>query len=340
MDHSAVAGITEVASVSPMAFGAAFDSWALSRTYPSRDLSDDTEAVQRAMWMAFGAWCVQHGLDPIALTASEFDAFLRSREGSAPTSELTARYAWRLVSLVDRVVNHWAAQQGRAPNRAAAELLGSNSDLRHANSGSKDPLPEVLSDTQDRTLVAFLQSSVPQGEPPVSLSRDGLWQDIRNRTGVALQRGAGLTPLEIRMLTVNSVFVDSDPAQGPWKVRAPATGGAQAHDTPVASWARPLLTRWMQLRTELAIPGGWLLPSTKSGKQWGKTAHFDSVADVLDAAGLVGFKGGSYRLRHTFAMRQLSRVQNSEAQVATWLGIDVAEMKRYRGVMMVPVDVG
>ena len=290
--------------------------------------------------MAFGAWCVQHRLDPIALTASELDAYLRSREGSVPTSELTARYSWRLVSLVDRVVNHWAGQQGRVPNLAAAKLLGSNSDLRHANSASKDPLPEVLTDTQDRTLVAFLQSSVPhQGEPPVSLSRDGLWQDIRNRTGVALQRGAGLTPAEIRMLTVNSVFVDSDPAKGPWKVRAPATGSAQAHDAPVAHWARPLLTRWMQLRTELAIPDRWLFPSTKSGKQWGKTAHFDSVADVLDAAGLVGFKGGSYRLRHTFAMRQLSRAQNSEAQVATWLGIDVAEMKRYRGVMMAPVDV-
>jgi integrase len=217
--------------------------------------------------------------------------------------------------------------------------LDSNSDLRYANSGSKDPLPEILTDDQDRTLVAFLQSSVPQGESSVSLSRDGLWQVFRNRTGVALQRGAGLTPLEIRMLTVSSVFVDSDPAKGPWKVRAPATGSVQAHDAPVARWARPLLTRWMQLRSELGIPGEWLFPSTKSGKQWGKTAHFDSVAEVLDAAGLVGFKGGSYRLRHTFAMRQLARVQNTEAQVATWLGIDVGEMKRYRGPMMVPVDV-
>ena len=339
MNSNAVAQIGPVGVTSPTELESAFDSWATSRAYPSRDLSEDTEAVQRAMWMAFGAWCIQLQLDVVALTAADLNAYLRSREGAVPASELTPRYAWRLVSLVDRVVNHWALKQGRGENRAAANLLDSNSDLRYANSGSKDPLPEILTNDQDRILVAFLQSSVPQGESSVSLCRDGLWQVFRNRTGVALQRGAGLTPLEIRMLTVSSVFVDSDPAKGPWKVRAPATGSVQAHDVPVARWARPLLTRWMQLRSELGIPGEWLFPSTKSGKQWGKTAHFDSVADVLEAAGLVGFKGGSYRLRHTFAMRQLARVENSETQVATWLGIDVGEMKRYRGLMMAPVDV-
>lgn len=311
-----------------------FDAWASSRTSVSRGLSEPTEAVQRAMWTAFGTWCIRNNIDAAKLTANELGRYLRSREGSAPTSELTSRYAWRLITLIDRVLNFSASRQGRAPNRAAAELLESDPELKQANSESMEPLPDYLSDSQDRTLVSFLEASVPKDSSP-----DALWQTIRNRTGVALQRGAGLTPLEIRMLKVSSVFMDLDATRGAWKVRAPTTGSVQAHDAPVARWAWPLLTYWMQLRTELRIPGDWLLPSTKSGKPWGKTAQFDSVADVFESAGLSGLKGGSYRLRHTFAVRQLARPECTEEKVAEWMGIDAKEMSRYRGILMAPVDV-
>lgn len=316
-----------------------FDAWASSRNSVSRGLSEPTEAVQRAMWTAFGTWCIRNNMDAANLTANELGKYLRSREGSVPASELTPRYAWRLVNLIDRVLNFAASGQGRVPNRAAAELLESNAELKHANAEAMEPLPDYLSDSQDRTLVAFLEASVPQDWKPNKLNLDTRWQDIRNRTCVALQRGAGLTPLEIRMLRVSSVFFDLDTTKGPWKVRAPATGSVQAHDAPVARWARSLLTHWMQLRAELGIHGDWLLPSTKSGKQWGKTAQFDAVAEVLASAGLTGLKGGSYRLRHTFAVRQLARPECTEEKVAGWMGIDVKEMYRYRGVMMAPVDV-
>ncbi len=311
-----------------------FDAWALSRNSVSRVLSEPTEAVQRAMWTAFGTWCIRNNIDAANLTADELGKYLRSREGSVPASELTPRYAWRLVNLIDRVLNFAASKQGRVLNRAAAELMETDSDIKHANAEAMEPLPEYFSDSQDRALVAFLEASVPK-----DASTAVVWQTIRNRTGVALQRGAGLTPLEIRMLKVSSIFVDLDTTRGPWKVRAPATGSVQAHDAPLAKWARPLLTYWMQLRTELGIPGDWLLPSTKSGKPWGKTAQFGAVADVFESAGINGLKGGSYRLRHTFALRQLSRPQCDEEKVATWMGIDAKEMSRYRGVMMAPVEV-
>ena len=329
--------------------GPGFDPWASFTGSLSRGLSKDTEAVQRAMWTAFRAWCDRQNIDPVTLSTAELESYLRSREGAVPASELTPRYTLRLVTLIGRVLNHSAAVQRRAPNRSVSELLDSNPGLKHANAEKKDPLPEILSDSQDRTLVSFLESTVPapgqssadsdSDSDSESVARDGLWQVIRNRTGVALQRGAGLTPLELRMLRVDSVFVDPDPAKGPWKVRAPATGSVQAHDAPVAKWARPILAYWIQVRAELEIPGNWLLPSTRSGKPWGKTAQFDSVADVFESAGLKGLKGGSYRLRHTFAMRQLSRPQNTEATVAAWMGIEEGEMKRYRGIMMAPVDV-
>jgi len=286
------------------------------------------------MWSTFGTWCIRNNIDAAKLTAVNLGKYLRSREGSAPASELTPRYAWRLVNLIDRVLNFSASRQGRAPNRAAGELLESDSELKHANAESMEPLPDYLSDSQDRVLVAFLEASVPKDSTP-----GALWQTIRNPTGVALQRGAGLTPLEVRMLKVSSVFVDLDTTRGPWKVRAPASESVQAHDAPLARWARPLLAYWMQLRTELGIPGDWLLPSTKSGKPWGKTAQFDSVADVFESGGLTGLKGGSYRLRHTFAVRQLARPECTEEKVAEWMGIDAKEMSRYRGILMAPVDV-
>lgn len=320
-----------IASLKPVEMALLFDSWAASR---QSVLSDPTEVVQRAMWTAFSTWCIRNQISAVSLTATDLDKYLRSRDGSAPASELTPRYAWRLVNLIDRVLSFSALTQGRAPNRAVAELLESNAGLKHANAESMEPQPEYLSDSQDRSLVSFLESSVLVGSSLLSP-----WQKIRNCTGVALQRGAGLTPLEIRMLKVSSVFVDLDLTKGPWKVRAPETGSVKAHDAPVAQWARPLLIYWMQLRSELGISGDWLFPATKSGKPWGKTAQFDSVADVFESAGLIGLKGGSYRLRHTFALRQLARPQCSEEKVAGWMGIDVKEMSRYRGVMMVPVEV-
>lgn len=310
-----------------------FNSWTASRARTVRRLSEPTEAVQRTMWTAFENWCTTNRIELATLSAEELNSYLQSREGSVPASELTPRYAWRLVNLVDQVLNHAASVQGGVRNRAAADLLESNPGLKHANSESKDPLPEILSDSEDRALVSFLVATVPRDSQPGTR-----WQDIRNRTAVALQRGAGMTPLEIRMLKLSSVFLDRDPTKGPWTVRAPATGSIQVHDAPVAKWARPLLNHWMQIRSELGISGDWLLPSTKSGKQWGKTAQFDAVAEVLEAAGLAGLKGGSYRLRHTFAVRQLSRPEIAETEVAGWMGIDVREIQRYRGVLMAPVD--
>lgn len=311
-----------------------FDTWLSSTNAPA--FAEDTEAVQRAMWTAFASWCAQHRVDPASVTANELEQYLRSRDGSISTSSLAPRYAWRLVMLIDRVINHLTTGQGRAPNRAAAELLENNPNLKFANAGLQDQLPEILSESQSRTLVSYLQDSTRIESDSESAFAMKEWQRIRNRAGVALQLGAGLTPLEIRMLKVSSVI--SDP-QGPWKVRAPASARVQVHEAPVARWARGILVNWIRVRSELGIPGEWLLPSTKSGKPWGKTAHFDSVASVLEDAGLKGFKGGSYRLRHTFALEQLRQPENSEAGVAAWLGVDVSEMKRYRELIMVPVKV-
>lgn len=323
----------------PVLLASVFDSWATTRAKTVRGLSEPTEAVLRAMWTAFSAWCIRTQVDPVALTADELAAYIQSRVGTEE-SHLTPRYAWRLVTLIDQVAKHLASKQGRAPNRAAAELLEKDPGLKHANAKHKEPSPEYLTDSEDQILVSFFKSTVPPDSPDSDSAILQLrWQDIRNRTSVALQRGAGLTPLEIRTLKLDSVHFERGLDMAPWKVRVPATESARAHDAPLTPWAQSLLAYWMRVRTELGIPGDWLFPSTRAGKPWGKTAQFNAVAEVIAEAGLVGLKGGSYRLRHTFALRQLARPKITAEMVAEWLGVEPEEMSRYRGLMMAPVEV-
>jgi integrase len=84
------------------------------------------------------------------------------------------------------------------------------------------------------------------------------------------------------------------------------------------------------VRQAQALGGPWLLPSTRSGKPWGKVAQYESARRVLADAGLDPDGGGSFRLRHSFAMRQLAH-GHDPGQVASWLGvIDPQVMLRYQ----------
>ena len=108
----------------------------------------------------------------------------------------------------------------------------------------------------------------------------------------------------------------------------------------VAAWAARLLDHWVEQRTTLGIPGSMLFPSTRSsGKPWGKVSQYESVRKVLAAAGVDEGEGGSYRLRDTFALRQLRRGTPAE-EVARWLGVtDPGVMARYARALRDRADV-
>ena len=74
-------------------------------------------------------------------------------------------------------------------------------------------------------------------------------------------------------------------------------------------WAARLLAYWVQVRTEQAVQGDFLLPATRTGNPWSKVSHYKAVTQVLDESGIdKGLEeGGAYRPRHTFALRQLRR---------------------------------
>ncbi|VTY36572.1 Uncharacterised protein [Xylophilus ampelinus] len=67
-------------------------------------------------------------------------------------------------------------------------------------------------------------------------------------------------------------------------------------------------------------------------------SQYKNAGQVLEDAGMDSREGGSFRLRHTFAMRQLRR-GTPPGHVAAWMGVEPAEMRRYERVLPAAVEV-
>ena len=324
---------------------AAFEAWCEHQRLYGRLRRGSSEAVYRAMWHALAAWCVGQTL-PVRLQTLDGVSllqFLASRSGIAgPGQSLTPRYQWRLLSLVRWVQAYQATQQPvarRKSGNAAAEVIATQAEVRHANAAHDDDVPACLSATDVATLLASLavDGRVAGSQDAKDADADPpRWQTVRNRCAAGLQLGAGLGPGDVRALRLNDVLgvgglpdLPSTTARPPMHLRVAANGSAPLHVVPIAPWAARALAHWLQLRAEQQLAGDWLFPSTRSGKPWGKIAQYGSVRQVLADAGLDPGAGGSFRLRHSFALRQLQAGHPPEA-VSRWLGvIDPAVMARY-----------
>lgn len=94
---------------SPQTYADAFDSWLVRREQSCGLREQSSVAVYRSMWTALATWCVSRDLHLDALGADHLEAYLLSRGGA---EELSARYAWRLLTLVDEVMAHRGAACG------------------------------------------------------------------------------------------------------------------------------------------------------------------------------------------------------------------------------------
>ena len=323
----------------------AFERWLVDRQASGFLRQPGSVQVYRDMWGAFTAWCL--GQSPAVTLASldslDLQAFQAARFGAKSSDlSLSPRYALRFMRLIDRVLQHHALETGSLTNLAATHWLSDHPEVRYSESSKTDPLPEFLSVSEAKELITFLSSARPR--PGVSGSRrDGQaalsWQDVRNRVAVATQLGAGLTPADVRGVVLASPVVRGGRVRDrPWKLGIPTNGNSAARETPVAPWAGELLHHWMQVRVEARIVGDWLFPATRSGKPWSKDAQYRAARSVLEDAGIDSADGGSFRLRHTFALRQLRR-GTEPAQVARWMGVEPEAMARYDRVVAGPADV-
>ena len=320
----------------------AFDAWLADQRGAGLLRQDGSVAVYRDMWEAFAAWCL--GQAPVvnlsSLGLADLQAFQDARFGRKTSDlSLTPRYALRLMRLIDRVLRHHAARTDSLVNTAAADWIAANPEVRHAGATHADPLPEYLPVSEARLLIAFLSAARPRPGASRNAQASMTWHEVRNRASIALQLGAGLTPGDVRALTLDSPVTQGGRVrERPWKLHVPGDGNSPARETPVAPWAAELLQHWLIVRAEAGMEGQFLFPSTRSGKQWQKQSQYESARRVLEEAGVDSCEGGSFRLRHTFALRQLRRGTPPE-QVARWLGIDPVKMKRYERMVPGVVEV-
>ncbi|MEC4722421.1 tyrosine-type recombinase/integrase [Noviherbaspirillum sp. CPCC 100848] len=309
-----------------------------------RPLKDESAIVYQEMWHAFAAYCASRSLDTTTVEAADIKTFLALRGAgnangrprpSTKGQELSPRYAWRMLTLIDRVTRFQARCDGVTPNPAATELL-QLSEYRYANASHRDPLPDYCTEAQAKRLIGYL-TEIRHSE---SASGPLTWKEVRDRTAVALMLGAGLTPGDVRVMTLDGVAVAGGRKAGvPWKLALPGNGNAPARETPVAEWAGRQLALWLSIREAQNIDGELVFPSTRSGKPWSHTGCYESCKAVLSGAGMGDEGGGVFKLRHTFALRQLAKGK-TETEVARWLGIlDINSMARYRHVLPNQVDV-
>ena len=325
-----------------LVFAQAFEAWLATQRSSGSLRQEASVSVYREMWKAFSAWCL--GQAPVVslseLDLNDLQAFQAARFGRKTSDlSLTPRYALRLMRVINRVMIHHSAQSGTPFNTAVADWIAANPVVRFANAEQADPLPEYLSVTEARQLIAFLSAARPRPVASRPTQAGLTWRDIRNRASTGLQLGAGLTPGDVRVLTLGSFVTHGGRIQDrPWKIHVPGNGTSNARETPVAPWAAQLLQYWLTVRAEAGVAGEYLFPSTRSGKQWQRLSQYESSRELLEQAGLAVSEGGSFRLRHTFALRQL-RKGTSPDQVARWLGIEPKKMNRYERLVPGVVEV-
>jgi site-specific recombinase XerD len=300
-----------------------------------RKLGHATADIYREMWQAFTEFCVGRDVRLESLSVAVLEAFLAARAGVRSTMEmptayspLSARYARRFLTLIDKVARHQAKRLGTVPNTAAYEML-QRPEFRYAEAADKDPLPEYLKEDESDILIAYVTGSAGRED-----GQEMHWKTLRDHTAVAVMLGGGLAPGDVRSLRVGGVIVEGGrKGGGPRKLSVPGNGNSPARETPLAEWAGKQLALWLDVRTSERIAGEFVFPSTLSGKQWSHTRCYESCKAVLAQAGIAEGAGGLFILRHTFALRQLANGRE-EAEVARWLGLlDISGMARYRRIV-------
>lgn len=326
---------------------ALFEEWLASR--PGRgqragdgELSEASAQLYRDMWAVFCSHCGglpkrarKSGHADILTTLNRADLQALLQEPVASKTKASnhepawsERYAWRMLHLIDRVLAFHAQRQGIPKNNCAHVLL-QEAPYRHANASHLDAAPELLTDGDVERLIGHLRSSVGQGhntaEHPASKAR---WKPARDAAVVAAMLGAGLAPGDVQVLQLNGLAIHEGPEPGiPWRLTVPADGLSPQHQSPLASWAGHLLAHWLTVREQMAVPGTYVFPSTLKGGGLSRMSCHRIAVNVLDAAGIPG--GVPFRLRHTFAVRQLS-LGHSEELVGRWLGlVESKAMRRY-----------
>lgn len=307
------------------ALAAVFDAFVAARAEahlagrPHKPWRDSSLAMYRAAWGAFTEYCAERRLDLAGLTVADLEAYLakRSERGAnrgrpTRTVELNGRYAYRMLSLIDKLIAFDAARRpGALANTAARELM--NRHYKTVNFRDQDPLPRFLDKAERTRLVDVL--TLPLGSS--GAGAPGTWLDLRDNAAVAVQLGGGITPGEVRQLKLQDITTGD--TQTPWRLEVAGSGNAPPRHALLATWAGRVLADWLAERARLDLPGSWVF-CTERGAQWAKNTC-DKASDAVLARARVHPERGHFRLRHTYALIELRDHKRPYEEVAKALGV-------------------
>ncbi len=329
-------------------FHGAFESWLESER--SAIKLESSKAIYRSIWNAF-ARSVGPGVPLLRVTGGMVADYLVSRSAAAAARAagndedgdedgLTIRYQARVARLIEKVMEHHATTKGEDPmvTSPVQVLMKANPELGAAllREPSSEPPLDYLSEKEHHTLKAYLVSNCEQD---LKAGNEVKWSEMRDRASLALQLGGGLTPSDVRKVTLQEVNRGKGGQVGEAGRRyitVPKNGKLAERNVRLDPWAAVILENWLgSLRGRrdngfsfYVFPGD---PDKNDG-QWSKPGQHKQTTKLLAS---LGIRSSSFKLRHTWALNKL-REGASERQVAKWLGVlDGGEvMKRYQAVLL------
>lgn len=326
-------------------FEAAFEAWLASEaSHIKRHSSRD---IYRAIWGAF-VRDLPAGITIESITSDMVAHYLATGATPIPgvyskrrAEQLSIGYQARVASLIEKVMRHHAKTtetqiEGDSPVTA---LIRKTPALANASRREtrQDPDLDFLSTSE---YIAMKDVLISRGLADAKADAVVKWSDARDRTSMALQLGAGLSPSDVRELTLGEGFSRSLNSSWDSSTRflfVPQNGKLLKRHTLVDAWAATLFDQWIdQLRNRKPLAQvSFVFPgeitarkqASKQPGQWSKAGQHKQTTKVMDT---MGIGGSSFKLRHTWALSKLREGANPR-DVARWLGIqDGGEvMQRY-----------
>lgn len=314
----------------------------LAHTASTKRLSDNSNETYRALWRPVVAFCGALELGLQQLGIDELRLLIDKRRGeSASKRQLTPRYAWRLLRLIDDVIVFDARERGVEPNRAARELI--RLDYRFANARNNDALPDTLSRAEfDRFLEHAIRLWPKQ---PAVATGSGDWLEARTIALFSVVLGAGLTPREAADLQLENVRCNDH--GDPERLRIQAQGRKPAREVPIEGWSARTLMGWLQVRergiegkSALVFPparGTEALDNTSLNLAYHKLMRQCDISELSrglhnpNASTLA--TRGPFTLRHTFAVKARAEKRYGDDELMEILGIsDAKAFARYKRI--------
>jgi site-specific recombinase XerD len=334
-------------------FEVAFQTWLVSEA--SHIKRETSREIYRAIWSSF-ARDLPIGVSVSGITSEMVAGYLVTGASKLAAGEsgedagvskirteaLSIRYQARVASLIEKIMDHHAKVtetklEGESAVRALMRRTPALADALKRET-REEPALDVLTDQEHTALKMRL---IEDGKADMASNATVKWSAARDRTSMALQLGAGLSPIDVRELTMgegSSKGLEPNWNRGSRFLFVPKSGKLFKRYTLVDPWAGELMDQWIHTlrdreslsRVAFVFPGETVEKegSSKQPGQWSKPGQHKQTSKFMAS---LKIEGSSFKLRHSWAMAKLKEGAD-EREVARWLGVqdDGEVMKRYR----------